>query len=94
MSAQIIDFRAAAAALTDLRRMKSEDVTEALQHVAELTTERNRLMRRRAGELLSEAGCDRGCPICPRECAVTSIMLNWWTRELATLTGGAGGTVH
>lgn len=74
------------------------DHLERLQEAADMVT----LLRvRRAAidpaeetEILSAPGCDQGCSLCPRTCAVTGIILRWWEGELASLTGGASGRLH
>lgn len=60
------------------------DLEEARMRVAELR-KKQIAARSGGGELLSAPGCDKGCVRCPRACAVTGIILNWWEAELARL---------
>lgn len=91
MSAAIISLAAARAVQSESGH--AEDLAEALGQVRKLTAKRERLMAEPKGEELSAPGCKIGCARCFRECAVTGVILHWWSGELAKLTG-AGGTVH
>lgn len=71
----------------------ADEIAEAIGKVQRLTAERARAKLTREGNQLASAGCKEGCAICHRQCAVLGIMLDWWSGELARLTG-ASGTVH
>jgi len=65
----------------------SLDVFEAVGKVRMFRARRDTIDPLAERDLLSAPGCERGCPVCPRSCALTGIMLRWWEEELARLTG-------
>lgn len=65
----------------------ADDVIEAIEKVDELRARRDAIDPLAERALLSAPGCERGCAVCPRACAVTGIILRWWEGELARLTG-------
>jgi hypothetical protein len=44
--------------------------------------------------LLDEPGCDIGCPVCPRPCAVAQIIMKWWLMEETRLIRAGVPTEH
>lgn len=71
-----------------------EDLAEAIDKVAELRAARaSHRADKEPEQLLSAPGCPEGCSRCSRACAVTTIILKWWERELATLVAADAGLI-
>ncbi|HEX2594780.1 MAG TPA: hypothetical protein VHL34_24970 [Rhizomicrobium sp.] len=70
------------------------DIAEAMERVADLRERRQIELSYRGGQPLDSPHCERRCLICRRACAVTTIKLEWWERELVSLTGSSSGRVH